>query len=50
MNTLRIAPGSINRSEISDERHSNTRDDSKVQKPDLYYRDREKLEDWFYQI
>ena len=40
-----MAPNSIARSEIGDERYGNTRDDSKVQKPDLYYRDREKLED-----
>jgi len=40
-----MAPNSITRSDISDERRGNTRDDSKVQKPDLYYRDRKKLKD-----
>jgi len=45
-----MAPNSIAGSDIGDERRGNTRDDSKVQKPDLYYGDREKLEDWFHQI
>ena len=45
-----MAPNSIAGSEMGDERRGNTRDDSKVQKPDLYYGDREKLEDWFHQI
>jgi hypothetical protein len=45
-----MAPNSIARSDIGEERRGNTRDDSKVQKPDLYYGDRKKLKDWFHQI
>lgn len=44
-----MAPGSTAGSDIGIGRRSD-RDDSKVQKPDLYYGDREKLEDWFHQV
>jgi hypothetical protein len=44
-----MAPNSVNGSEAGVGRRD-TRDDSKVQKPDLYYGDRKKLEDWFHQI